>query len=114
MLQQCNLGLRMNVDPAGLLSAESADAHTLCSQVALLESVKQSLLLNFNKLPYFQVYFHNLGVQLWIVGSQSHANGCATRFARRSSLHSKRFCHQLIVSPSKHGLPGKGIPTEIG
>ena len=39
-----------------------------CSQVALLECVKQSLLLNFNKLPYFQVYFHGLGTH---VGSSS-------------------------------------------
>ena len=36
-----------------------------CSQVALHESDTRSLLLNFNKLPHFQVYFHGLGTQLW-------------------------------------------------
>ena len=36
-----------------------------CSQGALHESLKRKLHTNFNNLPYFQVYLHGLGSQLW-------------------------------------------------
>ena len=36
-----------------------------CSQGALLEYVKQSLLLHSNTLHYSEVYFHGLANQLW-------------------------------------------------
>ena len=36
-----------------------------CSQGALHESLKRKLFTNFNNLPYFQVYLHGLGSQLW-------------------------------------------------
>ena len=36
-----------------------------CSQGAQHESLKRELHTNFNNLPYFQVFLHGLGSQLW-------------------------------------------------
>ena len=43
---------------------------TGCSQGALHESLKLKLLANFNNLPYFQVYLHGLGSQLWTLDAR--------------------------------------------
>ena len=41
-----------------------------CNQNATYESVRQQLLANFSNLPYFEVYFHGFGTQLWYLDTK--------------------------------------------
>ena len=93
---------------------------TGCSQGALHESLKLKLLANFNNLPYFQVYLHGLGSQLWTLdarldnGVPSLQQDCAIRFAGRSCRRSKILFKQLILRLSVNGSNEEASPTENG
>ena len=97
---------------------------TGCSQGALHESLKLKLLANFNNLPYFQVYLHGLGSQLWTLDARLD-NGVPITSARlrnkiretilpgqcrRSKIHFK----QLILRLSVNGSKEEASPTENG
>ena len=41
-----------------------------CNQNATYESVRQRLFANFSNLPYYQVYFHGFGTQLWYLDAK--------------------------------------------
>jgi len=41
-----------------------------CKQNTTYGSVRQRLLANFSNLPYFQVYFHGFGTQLWYLDAK--------------------------------------------
>ena len=93
---------------------------TGCSQGALHESLKLKLLANFNNLPYFQVYLHGLGSQLWTLDARLD-NGVpitsarfAISFARRSCRRSKILFKQLILRLSVNGSNEEASPTENG
>ena len=80
-----------------------------CSQGVLHESLKLKLLVNFKKLPYFQVYLRGLGSQLWTLDARLDNGAPITsarlrnRFARRSCRCSKILCKQLILRLSVNG-----------
>ena len=82
---------------------------TGCSQGALHESLKLKLLANFNNLPYFQVYLHGLGSQLWTldarldngvpITSARLRNKSWIRFARPLNFFSPTFCYFSPTPP---------------
>ena len=69
---------------------------------------------------YLQVYFYGLGTQLcnktsnWTMEPLFRTNGCATRFARRSSKHSKNHCQIPDITVSAHGFLREATTTENG
>ena len=88
------------------LSLQIPDAADGCSQVALLESMKQSLLLNFNNLPYFQVYFHGLGTQPWSFDAKRDCGQCGVPITCKWLCNKIRKTiqpsFQTILSPSNY------------
>ena len=90
------------------------------NQNATYESVRERLLANFSNLPYFQVYFHGFGTQLWYVnakldsGVQSTGKWLHDKI-RRTILSAFEECLKPNDYKSfANGLNKEVIPTEIG
>ena len=65
-----------------------------CNQNTTYESVRQRLLANFSNLPYFQVYFHGFGTQLWYLDAKLDSGVPSTGKWLRDSL--QRLCRLRI------------------
>ena len=98
-----------------------------CSQTTVCKSLREQIENCFDtestethRVPLFQVYFYGLGTYLWKLDAKLdnellfQTNGCATRFARRSSKHSKKHCHILIITVSAYGFLREATTTENG